>query len=79
MLRTVIVLTLLFSGCTWLTMPYQDEPLCKKGTASGYCNSISEVDRKVDSIVKDQSVSVTTKYKLKHVKDAPCEDCMREE
>ncbi len=79
MLRTVTLLALLLSGCAWLTMPYQDEPLCKKGTGSGYCNSISEVDRKVDSVVKDQSVSVMTEYKLKHVKDTPCEDCRGEE
>jgi hypothetical protein len=66
-------LTITLAGCTWLTMPYQDEPLCKKGTGSGYCSSISEVDKKTDTVVKKDSAEET--YKLKHVKEGTCKEC----
>ncbi|WP_165921713.1 hypothetical protein [Sulfuricurvum sp. IAE1] len=33
-----------FVGCsTKVLLPYDDEPLCKRGTGEGMCGSVSEV------------------------------------
>jgi hypothetical protein len=49
-MKTLILLAfsmLLFSGCSSkILLPYEEEPLCKRGAGEGICGSVSDVHKK---------------------------------
>lgn len=43
-LLIMAIFILAFTGCSGkVLLPYEDEPLCKKGPKEGLCGSVSEV------------------------------------
>lgn len=74
MKNLIILLILALSSCVSMVTPYEDEPLCYKGAGSGYCTSLSEVDRIIDQELKKKDqykyTCQSSKYNCKvEVKD----------
>lgn len=43
----ITFIALLFAGCSSkVLMPYESEPLCKRGIGEGMCGSVSQVYKK---------------------------------
>ncbi len=39
----LVVISIIFSGCANILLPYKEAPSCSQGKNNGYCGSVSDV------------------------------------
>lgn len=59
LLSLLLSLLLALTGCAKIVMPYAENPLCSKGTAGGYCGSITDVNAVTDKEMEERKKKKT--------------------